>query len=156
MVPPVYLKEFLKDFKSYPIKVIVNSTEWEITIHLHDFDEFWMSYATGRGLNMVIFNSHFQDVISISVVFRNNSEVFIISKIRNFYVFGIQNEAFNTAELQEAENTRVYSFLFITFGKDVLYGTLISAEYMFLYIGRYKTLHIGQYSTFIYRSIYHF
>ena len=90
----------------------MNSTEWEITIHLHDFDEFWMSYATGRGLNMVIFNSHFQDVISISAVLRNNLEVFIISKIRNFYlfVFGIQNEAFNTAELQEAETLEFTAF----------------------------------------------
>ena len=100
----------------------MNSTEWEITIHLHDFDEFWMSYATGRGLNMVIFNSHFQDVISISAVLRNNLEVFIISKIRNFYlfVFGIQNEAFNTAELQEAETLEFTAFFFINLGKNVL------------------------------------
>ena len=45
------LEILLKDkkvFESVPIKVIVNSTEWEITIHSHDFEEFWMSYATGR------------------------------------------------------------------------------------------------------------
>ena len=31
------------------IKVIVNSPEWEITLHLHEFDESWMRYALGRG-----------------------------------------------------------------------------------------------------------
>ena len=30
------------------IKVIVNSTEWEITVHLHEFDESWMRYTIGR------------------------------------------------------------------------------------------------------------
>ena len=27
----------------------MNSTEWEITIYLHDFDESWMRYGLGRG-----------------------------------------------------------------------------------------------------------
>ena len=45
----------------------MNSTEWEITLHLHDFDEFWMRYAIGRGFDIVIF---------ISAVHRNNSEIF--------------------------------------------------------------------------------
>ena len=27
----------------------MNSTEWEITLHLHDFDESWMRYASGNG-----------------------------------------------------------------------------------------------------------
>ena len=31
------------------IKVIVNSQEWEITLHLHEFDESWMRYALGIG-----------------------------------------------------------------------------------------------------------
>ena len=55
-----------KDFKSYPIQVIVNSTEWEITLNLHDFDEFWMRNAIGRGFDIVIF---------ISAVHRNNSGI---------------------------------------------------------------------------------
>ena len=54
----------------------MNSTEWEMTLHLHDFDEFWMRYAAGKGLDIVIPNSRFKDVISISAVLRNNSEIF--------------------------------------------------------------------------------
>ena len=42
----------LKEFQSYPIKVIVNSTEWEITLHLHEFRQSWMRYALGRGSDM--------------------------------------------------------------------------------------------------------
>ena len=30
----------------------MNSTEWEITLYLHEFDEFWMRYASGRDSNM--------------------------------------------------------------------------------------------------------
>ena len=72
----------------------MNSTEWEITLHLHDFDEFWMRYTSGKSSDIVFLNSSFQDNISISVVLRNYSEISIISKIRNFYVIvlGIQND----------------------------------------------------------------
>ena len=42
----------LKEFQSYPIKVIVNSAEWEITLHLHEFRQSWMRYALGRGSDM--------------------------------------------------------------------------------------------------------
>ena len=73
-----------KDFQSYPIKVIVNSTEWEITVHLHDFDEFWMRYATGMGSDIVILNSRFWHVMSISAVLRKNYEISIVWKIRSF------------------------------------------------------------------------
>ena len=45
------------------IKVIVNSTEWEITVHLHEFDESWMRYAIGRVPDIVILLSGFHDVI---------------------------------------------------------------------------------------------
>ena len=31
-------------------------------MHLHDFDEFWKRYALGRGSNIVILNSRFQDI----------------------------------------------------------------------------------------------
>ena len=51
--------ERLKDLRSYPIKVILNSTEWEITVHLHDFDEFWQSYASGKGSDIEILKSRF-------------------------------------------------------------------------------------------------
>ena len=37
-----------KYYKSHPIKVFMSSTEWEITLHLHDFDEFWKRYALGK------------------------------------------------------------------------------------------------------------
>ena len=36
------------NFQSSFIKIIVNSTEWEMTINLHEFDESWMRYAIGR------------------------------------------------------------------------------------------------------------
>ena len=36
------------NFQSSSIKIIVNSTEWEITVHLHEFDESWMRYTIGR------------------------------------------------------------------------------------------------------------
>ena len=76
-----------------------------------------MRYATGRGFDMDILNSCFQDVISSDVVFRDNSEFSIISEIRNFYVivFGIQYDAFHATEFQDSEEftkslPRVYSF----------------------------------------------
>ena len=79
----------------------MNSTEWEITVHLNDFDEIWMRYATGMGSDIVILNSRFGHVMSISAVLRNSSEISIVSKIHSFYVivFGIQNDAFNATEL---------------------------------------------------------
>ena len=53
----------------------MNTTEWEITVHLHDFDEFWMRYAKGKGSDTVIFNSHFQNVVSTSAVLINKLEI---------------------------------------------------------------------------------
>ena len=29
--------------------MIMNSTEWEITLNLYEFDELWMRYAKGWG-----------------------------------------------------------------------------------------------------------
>ena len=90
----------------------MNSTEWEIALHLQDFDEFWMQYALGKGSDMKIQNSRFQDAISLSIVLRNNKEISIISKISNFYVIviGIQNGCLKTAALVDPSITRVYSF----------------------------------------------
>ena len=68
-----YVFQRLKDFQSSPIQVILNSTEWEITVHLYDFDEFWMSYATGKGSDEIILNLHFQAILA---VLRNDSEIF--------------------------------------------------------------------------------
>ena len=39
-------------------KVILNSTEWEITINLHAFDESWMRYALGWDSLRTILKSH--------------------------------------------------------------------------------------------------
>ena len=47
---PTWVKS--DNFLSSSIKVIVNSTEWEITVHLHEFDESWMHYAIGRVSDM--------------------------------------------------------------------------------------------------------
>ena len=47
------------------LKVILNSTEWEITLHLHDFDESWMRYDLGRCSYVFIPNSLFKGVIFI-------------------------------------------------------------------------------------------
>ena len=44
-----------KDFESYLIKVIVNSTEWEIKLHFHDFDEFWKYYTLGKGSDIELY-----------------------------------------------------------------------------------------------------
>ena len=44
---------------SYSIKVILNSTEWEVTLHLEDFDESWMRYVLGRGSYTIVLNSRF-------------------------------------------------------------------------------------------------
>ena len=96
----------------------MNSTEWEITVHLHDFDEFWMRYAAGRSSDIVIFNSHFQDVISISefseILISFNSEIgsFHYSENSQFLRHGVlhSNEAFNTTELQEAETLEFTAF----------------------------------------------
>ena len=52
--------ERLKDFLLYFfIKVILNSTEWEITVHMQEFDEFWMRYASGRGSSILVLNLQF-------------------------------------------------------------------------------------------------
>ena len=40
-------------------KVIVNSPEWEITLHLHEFDESWMRYILGRSSDRIIMISNF-------------------------------------------------------------------------------------------------
>ena len=32
----------------------MNSTEWEITVHLHDFDEFWMRYGTRSSNRLMV------------------------------------------------------------------------------------------------------
>ena len=41
---------------------MLNSTEWEITIHVHEFDESWMRYALGRRSDLIKLNSRFQHV----------------------------------------------------------------------------------------------
>ena len=38
----------------------MNSTEWEITLYMHDFDESWMRYGLGRGSDIKILKSRFQ------------------------------------------------------------------------------------------------
>ena len=38
----------------------MNSIEWEITLHLHDFDESWKRYEVGKGSDIVILNSRFK------------------------------------------------------------------------------------------------
>ena len=40
------------NFQSSSFKVIVNSTEWEITVDMHEFDESWMRYEVGRVLDI--------------------------------------------------------------------------------------------------------
>ena len=42
------LEILLKDRNRIVLKVIVNLTEWEITLHLNEFDESWMRYQLGR------------------------------------------------------------------------------------------------------------
>ena len=46
----------------------MNSTEWELTLNLNDFDEFWMSYTSGKGSDVV-------DIFKISHPFRLFSEI---------------------------------------------------------------------------------
>ena len=38
----------------------MNSTEWEITIYFHDFEESWMRYGLGRGSDIKILTHVFQ------------------------------------------------------------------------------------------------
>ena len=40
------------NFPSPSFKVIVNSTEWDITVDMHEFDESWMRYVVGRVLDI--------------------------------------------------------------------------------------------------------
>ena len=48
-VTVAYNQAYDKEFSLFKLtKVILNSTEWEITIYLHDFDELWMRYGLGR------------------------------------------------------------------------------------------------------------
>ena len=42
----IYFKS--DNFQSSSLKIIVNSTEWEITVDMHEFDESWMRYVVGR------------------------------------------------------------------------------------------------------------
>ena len=39
------------------IKIILNSTEWEITLHLYEFDDLWMRYAKGKRSTRIILKS---------------------------------------------------------------------------------------------------
>ena len=92
----------------------MNSTEWEITLHLHDYDEFWMHYATGRGSDKVILNSNFQDIIFISAVHRFNSEIFHYFENSWFLRHRIWHPKlclqYGITELEETENPRVNIF----------------------------------------------
>ena len=45
------------------IKIILNSTEWEITLHLYEFDDSWMRYAKGRRSTRIILNLLLQNYI---------------------------------------------------------------------------------------------
>ena len=42
----------IDNFQASSFKVIVNSTEWEMTIDMHEFDESWMRYVVGRVLDI--------------------------------------------------------------------------------------------------------
>ena len=55
----------------------MNSTEWNITLHLNEFDESWMRYAYGMGSHIIILNSRFLDVIFVG---RLNVELFLKKK----------------------------------------------------------------------------
>ena len=46
----IYFKS--DNFQSSSLKIIVNSTEWEITVDMHEFDESWMRYEVGRVLDI--------------------------------------------------------------------------------------------------------
>ena len=50
----------------------MNSTEWNITLHLNAFDESWMRYELGRGSDLIIQNLRSQDVIFLG---RLNNEL---------------------------------------------------------------------------------
>ena len=47
---PVFRKKYktVRHLKQYPPKVIVNSTEWEMSLEFHEFDQPWMRYALGK------------------------------------------------------------------------------------------------------------
>ena len=34
----------------------MNSTEWEIKLHFHDFDEFWKYYTLGKGSDIALYH----------------------------------------------------------------------------------------------------
>ena len=43
------LKAIINDLIQTIFKAIVNTTEWELTLDLHEFDEPWMRFAKGMG-----------------------------------------------------------------------------------------------------------
>ena len=48
------------------IKIILNSTEWEITLHLYEFADSWMRYGKGKRSTRIILNLLLQNYILIS------------------------------------------------------------------------------------------
>ena len=51
--------DYFESQSNNKIKIILNSTEWNITLHLHDFDQSWMRYALGKGSDIIILDTHF-------------------------------------------------------------------------------------------------
>ena len=54
----------------------MNSTEWEITIHLQEFDESWIRDASGRGSDIIILNSRFYFIRVINVEFVQKEKIY--------------------------------------------------------------------------------